>query len=253
MKLKSLVLAAALVPVCVYADWQPYVGIGGGIQNLKLSSQLNNVINYTTYTPANDQLIYPTYFTSNARGATLNFFGGLGNSYANNLYFGLELNASYNNSTGNSSTNIYSADALPALQDREQITSHMRWLFGLNGILGYQINSNWMPYLTAGVSTGRLQATYNVTQTFPGLDSVNVASIATGGQVYGINLGLGSRYYFNQHWFIKAEADYAYFLNVNTTEPVTGINGVPIAGTQPYSFNFSPQLWSANIGLGYQF
>lgn len=265
LKLKSLVVATALsLPVLSYADWTPYVGIGGGYQYTTLSTSVSNTYNYFTTSNLSDQLSYPLYFYTKTGQPMLDLFAGIGNVFQNNVYLGFNIDAYYSNTSKSSSLNTISVPGgLNNLTFNQMVNASMRWRFQLSGIVGYQVNEHWLPYVTAGLSTARLNANYlsnvsNSNPIFNGPDESPFASAQTSNQLYGVNIGLGTRYMIDEHWFLKFEADYTRYLNLNTTTPAyqntagDGTQSIP-AGSTPYGYIFRPQAFSLNAGIGYQF
>lgn len=256
MKIKSLALACAIaLPVFASADWQPYVGIGGGLQYFTQSSSITNTYNVYTL----QQLNYPFTFNNDHRGGVLNVFAGIGNTFNNNVYTALELNVFYNPATYTSSTYYYNYN-LPApstLYGNSYMTSSMPWHFDLSGILGYRLTQNWMPYVRLGVDVGDFQENYALYNTGTANTGTPLtAQTHVSSTLFGGTIGLGSRYDINEHWFVSAEGDYTRFLNNNPSTPSWYLDSQDqpyLVSNTPYQYHFQTALWTLLARVGYQF
>lgn len=255
MKLNSFIVAAALsLPVLSYADWTPYVGVGGGLQYFTQSSSITNTFNVYT----NEQTSSPINFTNNHRGGVLNVFAGIGNTFSNNVYTALEFNVFYNPATYTSSDYYYNYNLTPpgTLYGNSFMNSSIPWRFDLSGIVGYRMN-NWMPFARLGVDIGHLQSQYQLY--YSGNEAVGtpISAVANvNANLVGGTIGLGTRYNITDHWFFNIEGDYTRFLNENTSTPSWYLDSQDqpfIISDTSYNYHYQTALWNLLVSVGYQF
>ena len=264
MNLKLVFATLSLtLPCSLFADgWTPYIGAGAGAQNLQMNSTLENAYDWSTAS-VTDQT--DVGFQNNQTSPTLNLFAGIGKLFSNNIYLGFDLNASYTGLGGSSlstaPTMINNIPDIYTLYAPQSMNNTLNWSFQLNTLVGYQLDQHWMPYLTLGMSDAHMRSNYVVTAygvpsyIDPTLPSLIVSS-SSHTNLFDANVGLGTRYYIDSHWFVKAETIFTYLYG-NSNQPaiqyINGSNNPTVSGANPFKFQLTAYIWSADVGVGYQF
>lgn len=257
MNLKFFALATAIaLPATLHADWQPYVGLGVGGENLSVNSTLANTPLFSLTAPQQYTIGSSTYNASITH-PMYNINLGIGNVFPNHLYLATELNANYfdGNIQTTGLTQTFPITNSPPYVFSNVLTAYMRWTFELDQLIGYQLSNGLIPYAKVGLITGSLTTDYiqNVTPDFVPPYGVPNVDMKTHQQLWGGVIGLGVRYPLSQHWQVGIEADYAKMANVTETNYGYWQGWYDTGTNQPFTFSYHPEMFYGKFTLDYVF
>jgi len=188
-------------PLPLVYDWSGfYAGINGGA-----AFDTSNFVNAAAKVRTRGALIGGTAGYNTQRGRWV---------------FGIEGDLDWSNASGGTPCGAFFCEA------------KNNWLGTLRGRAGYAFD-RWLPYLTAGLASGRVETT-----------STNPALAAGSETKLGWAAGLGVEHAFNRNWSAKLEYLYVCLGRIDEGSPCT---------TSVFSSNVSIKQSVLRLGINYKF